>query len=147
MTRAAALADELLPPSIRRLVAAIGVGPTLALLEARGGTEIVINKEGMRSDLLTGLIGKTAAGLVIQLYAERGRVMLPMPDKLLIAARNREIAAAHDQGVSAPTLALRYRLTVRQVQNVCASARSERLNAANDENAPPARGAQGDLFR
>jgi hypothetical protein len=127
-----------LPPTFRRLIKAMGLPATLTLLQARGGTRFYVGGQRGRRDkqLLVSLVGDAAA---LAFYAEfaaadrprlRGgvasEITLPKLDKLALTYRDAMICADADRSLM--ELALMYRLTSRQIQNIRAKgprARSE----------------------
>lgn len=109
-----------LTPMLRRLTRSIGIGATLQLLRWKGGCRLCLPRDPSRSELAEYL----SIAQVRALIAEFGAGMwitLPKADKLYIAARNSEIRDAHDEGDSLATLAMRYGLTSRHIQNIVAA--------------------------
>lgn len=125
-------------PMLRRLIRAIGIGGTTALLRWRGGCRLCLPHDPRRSELAQYLsIGQVQA--LIETFGAGNPVTLPKPDKLYLQARNCEIRVAHVQGDSLADLALRYGLTTRHIMNICASDDDDGGDAAND-------GEQSELF-
>lgn len=131
-----------LPPQytvLRRLIRVLGVPDALVLLRARGGIPLKLPMSA--AGILLEMFG---AEKVEALLAEFGPGMiltLPMSDKLDAKIRNIAIKAEHMAGVSLADLALRYRLTVRQVINIIQAVSAEAASAATGANDP-----QADLF-
>lgn len=120
-----AVDERLLPPQLRRMIAAIGLPATVVLLQARGGTRLKLptgRLRSRRSQVLSGLIGPEAAQAFQAEFCRPGRASMDLPkaDKILMQVRN---AAIHREAEadSLAELALRYRLTIRQVQNILAT--------------------------
>lgn len=121
----------------RRIIDAIGLPATLALLQARGGTILELPHGRLyrqRRSMLVGLIGEAAAEAFLGAFANgERRMFLPKADKILLQVRNRAIRA--DDEHSNTELALAYKLTVRQIQTI-----------RNTETPPQKPTRQGDLF-
>ncbi|WP_051278450.1 Mor transcription activator family protein [Solimonas flava] len=107
-----------LPPMLRRLVRALGLPATLQLLEARGGTRFYLGGERGRRDrhVLADIIGKEAAEAFYREFGGVPEVTLPKADKIVQQTRDAQIRA--DTEHSLMELAVMYRLTSRQVQNI-----------------------------
>lgn len=105
-------------PMLRRLIRAIGIGGTTALLRWRGGCRLCLPHDPRRSELAQYLsVGQVQA--LIDTFGAGSRITLPKPDKLYLQARNREIRDAHTRD-SLAALAMRYGLTTRQIMNIVA---------------------------
>lgn len=125
-------------PMLRRLIRAIGIGGTTALLRWRGGCRLCLPHDPRRSELAQYLsIGQVQA--LIDTFGAGNPVTLPKPDKLYLQARNSEIRVSHAQGDSLAELALRYGLTTRHIMNIV---------AANDDDGGQSDtdGTQSELF-
>lgn len=114
----AAIDDTQLPPQLRRLVRAIGLPATLALLKARGGTRLMLGKNPAGASLLLDLIGHANTKALLAAFEGATELMLPKADKLLAQARDRAIRDEHARGHSLMVLALRYDLTSRHILNI-----------------------------
>jgi hypothetical protein len=121
-------------PMLRRLLRAIGIGGTTALLRWRGGCRLCLPQSPERSELSQYLTYAQAQGLIDEFGAGMW-ITLPKPDKLYIAARNAEIRSEHSNGDSLATLALRYGLTTRHITNIIASNDDQYADVA-DESQP-----------
>ena len=113
--------ERLLPPQIRRMIAAIGLPLTLHLLELRGGTRLALPLADARRKHyeLADLIGAAPSRAFYREFGGKGVrfIQLPKADKILRQARDAAIRQdCRTDSVS--TVALRYRLTMRQVQNI-----------------------------
>lgn len=111
----------LLPDSLRELVVAMGIGPVLALVERYGGTRIAVPTPArLRPDhpyLL--LLGREAALALCRAWGGAEDRYLPQAAAAVRCARNREMVELYQQGDhSARELALKYRLSDRQVWNI-----------------------------
>lgn len=133
MTRRHAIDVRRLPPPARKLVAAIGVESTIRLLSIRGGARLCVPHDPARSHTLTPALGVEAVTALVKVFGGGTWVDLPMPDKLLNQIRDAQIRAEHAEGDSLMTLAGRYSLTTRHIQNII---RDER--AASDRQSPQA---------
>lgn len=121
MTPGADLAaiDFDLPPQytvLRRLIRVLGVPDTLVLLRARGGIPLKLPMSV--AGVLAEMFGCEKVEALLAEFGCGAILMLPMPDKIEAKIRNAAIRAEHAAGVSLADLALRYRLTMRQVINI-----------------------------
>ena len=116
--------DAVLSPMTPRLIAAIGLDDTLALLEKLGGTHLELRALKRDSHPLIREMGRAVAEKILEAFPGYRFIYLPMPDKLLARERNRRIAEAA-RSESYIALALRYRLTTRQVGNIVRQQRDE----------------------
>lgn len=113
-----------LPPTIKRLVAVLGLESTVRLLQARGGTDLALplgEHRSCRAD--AALRSILEAPQIEALYAEFGdgrkEMTLPKVDKIVMQLRNHAIRRLHRQdGLSMARIALRFGLTERQVWNI-----------------------------
>jgi hypothetical protein len=107
---------DTLPPVLRAIVRALGFPRAVEWLRDHGGISLYV-------PLVCGL-GLDKAEVTRMRYAlrnhmdELGRVTLPKSDKLLNHFRDRQIREERRRS-KLVTLALRYHLTTRQVQNIC----------------------------
>ncbi len=123
----AGLDDALLISKTRRIIRAIGLVKTMVLLEALGGTYVELPngrmwRKAISHSPLIGVIGPESAAVFYSEFA-RGdrRMLLPKVDKILLQLRDQKIRA--DAGtITVRDQALQYRLTVRQIFNIRASA-------------------------
>lgn len=115
------ISERLLPPSIKRMIRSIGLPATLTLLEALGGTRIQLSLGARRRvhRSLVELIGADASKALYAEFCVRGvkELMLPKVDKILRQARDAAIRAECETQQIA-TVALRYKLTMRQIQKI-----------------------------
>ncbi|HET7300103.1 MAG TPA: Mor transcription activator family protein [Oleiagrimonas sp.] len=118
-----------LTPMLRRLTRSIGMGATLQLLRWKGGCRLCLPHDPTRSELSEYLsIAQVRA--LIDAFGAGMWITLPKVDKLYIAARNNEIRAAHDDGDSLATLAMRYGLSSRHIQNIVSNDADDASNDA-----------------
>lgn len=127
-------------PSIRRMISAMGLDKTLLLLETWGGTYLSLQTGRQwrwHETTLSHLVGPHAAEAFGRAFEGLTVMLLPKADSILRQLRDREIRAA--TGVeSVRALALRYRMSERQVYNIRADLDPEAAGEGPD--------AQGDLF-
>lgn len=150
-----AIDEGLLPTQLKLLVPAIGLPKTMQLLAKRGGTRIHLRGERARRDreLLESIIGADDAAKLRDVLGwrvdrratpdgikeeriKRDSIDLPKIDKIVQQVRD---AAIRADPRSLMDLALEYRLTVRQVQNI-RSRRGATVRRADEHD------ARGDLF-
>ncbi|HVT36068.1 MAG TPA: hypothetical protein VHE37_10800 [Nevskiaceae bacterium] len=132
-----------LPTTMRRLIRAVGVPATMSLLEARGGTRVYLGGQRGRRDrqLLMQLLGEKGEAAFRREFTppamsharSASEVTLPKLDK--IATQIRDAAIRADETHSLTQLALMFKLTSRQIQNIRKGLPTTRI--------PP---GQGDLF-
>ncbi|MGZ8153053.1 MAG: hypothetical protein ACXW1U_14500 [Methylobacter sp.] len=110
---------QLLVPLVRDLVGLIGIINTLTLLEARGGIPLRIP---VHADRDTANVLKAILPLedVIKLCDKWPGQWLnpPKPDRILRQIRDYYLRHDREQ-LTAPAVALKYKLTRRQVINIC----------------------------
>ncbi len=66
---------------------------------------------------LVALLGEEKAGILMYHYGGE-RVSMPRCEAALRGARNREIIAKYDSGISAPRLAREYKMTERNIRTI-----------------------------
>lgn len=113
------------------------LGPTAvsALVKAFGGLVLIVPKrrDGQAYQRIEEVAGPEAAGKLVEVFGGSPVYVAKMHADLL-AARNRQIRAEYDAGISVKELARRYNLTERQIWTI--------LGRAEDPCAP----GQGSLF-
>lgn len=122
---------ELLPESMADLVDIIGLPAVLKLMEAFGGTEFWVPEKLHHQHPLVDAIGAEAAQTLCE-YMARERIKVPRGVGITRGVRNQAIRRERHEGAKLAELALRYRLTDRQVLNIL--------------NAEPADDRQQDMF-
>lgn len=115
-----------LPPSIRAVIAALGLNEAVRFLLANGGQHVHLPRQ--LPDNWLGLDTYQTANLRINLHDERinsglpsllnefGGITLPKADKILI--RLRDIEIRQQTGEQRNRLAAKYNLTVRHIWNI-----------------------------
>lgn len=114
-----------LPPVLRAIVRSLGFARAREFLLERGGTPVYISK-GYGGNAL-GLSAEELARLQQTLAPhmdDSRRVFLPKADKLLIRARDIQIRL-DKKSASISGLALRNRLSTRQILNICREDKDE----------------------
>lgn len=108
-----------LPPLLQHITELIGLDRCLRLVEAWGGTKVYIPMDEHLDDdhWLVRCIGAEAAAALCAGLGS-GDLLLPKAATAIRAARNRAIVEALQQGASTREMALRYRLTERQVWEI-----------------------------
>jgi hypothetical protein len=104
-----------LPPNLRRLIDALGLDDTEALLERRGGTRLKLYRSQLDREF-----GHARAQALRQAFLPAAYVDLPTIKKLSAQRRNACIRAARAAGVSTEALARQYRITAAYVRMICA---------------------------
>lgn len=122
---------ELLPESMADLVDIIGLPAVLKLMEAFGGTEFWVPEKLHHHHPLVDAIGAEAAQTLCE-YMARERIKVPRGAGITREVRNQAIRRERQDGAKLAELALRYRITDRQVLNIL--------------NAEPADDRQQDMF-
>lgn len=118
---------SLLPPLLRALVQAIGLGPAMRLLEARGGTRIRIGQSPSDCQALAEILQPDEVAAVVRIWAGT-RKDLPKLNKTL--AQLRDLAIQADQRPLAE-IARDYGLTMRWVRFIRNDERYERLQSGD----------------
>ena len=90
----------------------------MKLLKARGGTRIKLGIRDPDHSYLAELLGIDGLRKLLALYDGAPEAYLPKADKLLAQIRDSAIRREHVRGESLMTLALRYDLTTRHIQNI-----------------------------
>ncbi|WP_303909443.1 Mor transcription activator family protein [Thiohalomonas denitrificans] len=115
---------EDLPPVFREVAEAIGLPAAPALVERWPGVTIWIPKRNEENHPLAEQLGMEAAQRLSALY-DGDYLRVPRCTRAARKARDAEIRQCHKEGKTARELALRFRLTERQVWNILASRRTE----------------------
>ena len=113
-TRSTEIDIDDLPPSLKRLVDAIGLKATLALVSHHGGIRLYVPKRVKPGHRLTRQIGLQGARALAACFPGE-LLFVPRAAGALRALRNKEIRAQHAAGDSAATIARKVGLTERQV--------------------------------
>lgn len=108
---------EELPQSLVDVAEVIGLPATLALVEAAGGVRIYVPERLSDDHRLIEWLGREAAALLSASFAME-ELVVPRCAEALRRVRNRQIRHERDQGARPAELALRYRLTERQVYTI-----------------------------
>lgn len=110
-----------LPASVRELIAAIGLQPTLALVQTYGGRTLRVptgaRAEKQVRERLIGLLGSGPALTLIRHYGGE-RITVARCAALLRDERDTAIIAAYTAGRSVPALAGEHLLTERQIRTI-----------------------------
>lgn len=121
------LAEEELPEMGREFVRMIGLPRSIELFRALGGVDFPAprgennNRLGaIRFDMLAEVVGVDAAKVIIKEYGGE-KLYIPKCQNALIAVRNRRIVREFDKGVSVFELALKFRLSDRQIETILKS--------------------------
>lgn len=108
---------EALPPSLVDVAEVVGLAATLALVEHAGGVRIYVPERLGDEHRLVEWLGREAAALLSEAFAME-ELVVPRCADALRRVRNRQIRHERDQGARPAELALRYRLTERQVYTI-----------------------------
>ena len=109
------LAD--LPPFARELVALIGFGATIRLVEMRPGIPLYIPSTLRQDDPLALELSFGAATLLVKSYG--GETITPPNCKgAMVKIRHRQIRKIRKEGYSQTQAALLFSLTPRQIRNI-----------------------------
>lgn len=109
-----------LPQSAAEIVDVVGVEAALRLVEAWGGVRLYVPQQMPKDHLLVSTLGREEAD---ELAARYGGESIQVPRCLhaLRAVRNTRMRRERARGDSPALLALRYRLTERQVYSILAN--------------------------
>ena len=83
---------DLLEPLLRQLVDLIGLPATMAIVEACGGTLLIIPRQADQNEFLLRLVGPEKAAILGRALGP-DRLLIPKAVAALTAARNRRILA------------------------------------------------------
>ncbi|MBF0401307.1 MAG: hypothetical protein HQL90_11115 [Magnetococcales bacterium] len=107
-----------LSPMLQQLVEVVGLTAATTLAQRYGGIDLLVPAQFHPDHSLVAVIGVEAAQKLIRHHAGE-RIYIPKGAHALRCVRNRAILQAYDEGnVTAANLALRHRLTERQVRNI-----------------------------
>lgn len=109
-----------LPQSAAEIVEVVGVEAALRLVEAWGGIRLYVPQQMPEDHLLVSTLGRAEADQLADRYGGE-TVQIPRCLHALRAVRNGRIRAERHDGASPALLALRYRLTERQVYSILAA--------------------------
>lgn len=111
-----------LPPSIRNLLAVLGAKQAYAFLKKHGGVNLYIPCQVVSKSTLTKEMSAEQFKQFIALFNENLEPMkwvtMPKTDKIMQVVRNRAIREEKANGESLKSLARKYQLTSRQIQNI-----------------------------
>lgn len=106
-----------LPPILREIVGHIGLPATLVLVQHYGGTQLYVPVKFDPDHPLVKLLGHPAAAKLVAVYGGREHFDIPKGEIAVKAARDARIRVERP-GCTHAQLALRYRLTERQIRNI-----------------------------
>lgn len=106
-----------LPESLKNMVNVIGLAPTMAIVNAFGGTILFIPKKTNDRHRLINLIGIDQFKLIVSSFGGNS-FAVPRMANVIRSNRNREIVQRYDSGDSVYTLASTYKMTNRQIYNI-----------------------------
>ena len=109
-----------LPQSAAEIVEVVGVEAALRLVEAWGGIRLYVPQQMPEDHLLVSALGRAEAGQLADRYGGE-TIQIPRCLHALRAVRNAHIRRERYDGASPALLALRYRLTERQVYSILAA--------------------------
>lgn len=119
----AAPANDLswLPWQTRRIIEAVGYGPALALLRARGGTRVRVPRCAQDCTMLEMALGSAeTVRRFAESFPDQDYVYLPKHKKIIARLRDERIRADRLSGDSINTLALRFDLTASHIKRILA---------------------------
>lgn len=108
---------QLLIPLVRQLIDLIGIVNTLSLLEARGGTPLLVPVHADQAEVLKAILPMDAVTALCTALP-RQWLNLPKADRILRQVRDYYLRKDREQ-LTAPVVAVKYKLTRRQVINIC----------------------------
>jgi hypothetical protein len=109
--------ERLLTPMLKRLIRCLGVAKTLVLLRARGGIPVKLPQSA--DGFLAEMLGVQELAALLAEFGPGSRITLPVVDKIDAQIRDAAIRMEHARGDSLADIALRYKMTMRHVQNIC----------------------------
>jgi len=119
--------QSLIPASLQPIVDRIGLDAALKLVKAYGGVRLYVPKKVDVDHPLAALIGYPAAKALAAEFGGQPHFDIPKCEAALREHRNRQIRQDRAMGHSIRELALKYRLTEKQIGSILAEAvRDER---------------------
>jgi len=106
-----------LPHSLVRVAEVIGLAGVLALVENAGGVRIYVPESLTDDHRLVEWLGRDAAARLSESFAME-ELVVPRCAEMLRKIRDRQIRHERDHGARPAELALRYRLTERQIYTI-----------------------------
>lgn len=117
---------QLLTGQTRAIIQAVGYGPALALLRARGGTRIRVPRRGVDCSMLETTLGSRDAVLqLIAAFPDQDYLYLPKAKKIVAQLRDARIRDDRADGASINQLAIRYDLTASYIKVLLANNRDD----------------------
>ncbi len=110
-----------LPQSAAEIVEVVGVEAALRLVEAWGGIRLYVPQQMPEDHLLVSTLGRDESDELAKCYGGEC-IQVPRCLHALRAVRNCRMRRERAKGDSPALLALRYRLTERQVYSILAAA-------------------------
>jgi Mor family transcriptional regulator len=120
-----------LPENLKDIIQVIGLQSALKLVEELGGIRMYIPEKLSTKHVLIQAVGKTDAEKISRHYAG-DYLYFPRCMDALRSMRNASIINDRNQGTPTATLALKYKLTERQVQNILAAAQQQKDERQQD---------------
>ncbi|MAZ33403.1 MAG: hypothetical protein CMO06_09690 [Thalassospira sp.] len=109
-----------LPQTAAEISEIVGIDAALRLVDAWGGVRIYVPRQIPDDHLLISTLGREEAELLAEHYGGE-TILIPRCLAALRAVRNARICRERSEGHGIAVLALRYRLTERQVYAVLAA--------------------------
>ena len=106
-----------LPPFARELVALIGFGATIRLVELRPGIPLYVPATLRPDDQLVLELSLVAAELLVKCYGGE-TIIVPNCKGAIVKIRHRQIRKSRKEGFSQTQAAVLYSLTPRQIRNI-----------------------------
>lgn len=116
-----------LPPFARELVALIGFGATIRLIELRPGIPLYIPTEVSPDHELVLQLGMIAASALVKNYSGE-TITIPNCKHAMVKIRHRQIRKCRKEGYTQVQAALLYSLTPRQIRNIDSAEPKVELN-------------------
>ena len=108
-----------LPQTAAEISEIVGIDAALRLVEAWGGVRLYVPREMPDDHLLVSTLGREEAELFAEHYGGEA-IQVPRCLTALRSVRNARIRKDRESGASIALLALRHRLTERQVYSILA---------------------------
>lgn len=107
-----------LPGVLQEIADLIGLPATLALVRAYGGVRLWVPLNIDPDHPLVKLVGHAAAAKLVDIYGGQEHFDIPRALGATLAVRDKQIRAQRAEGATHRELALRHRLTERQIRNI-----------------------------
>jgi len=108
-----------LPGVLREIAELIGLSSTLVLVKHYGGIRLYVPKQFDPDHPITKIVGHEASLKLVETYGGIDHFDIPKGEIAVKAVRDKQIRAERGGGATHASLAVKFRLTERQIRNIC----------------------------